>query len=359
MKTEINASRIESLDGFRAISISMVIISHLKIGNLNSFIDLGNLGVRIFFIISAFLISNIIIKQKAKGERWNGLKIFYLRRFLRIVPALWLYFIVAIIILDLYNLFEFSQFWRAFLFIENYHPRSMWTIGQWPFGHIWSLSVEEQFYLIFAPLLFYLSTKKFVRFLLVIILIAPLIRIGFWFFKFPEIMQGSVHRSFETVMDALAFGSLAYFYNAKITNGKYFDYISRPLIVFLLILLIQSLNSSQAVVLMGYMPRFIYNSLGITLQCILICGLITRYSSGKDKNTFVWGILNYKIMVSIGLMSYSIYLWQQIWLYPTLNIPFYISIPGIFFSAFISYRFVENPIINNREIILKKINARN
>ena len=357
MKTEINTFRIASLDGFRALSILMVIIAHLRISNLNSYIDLGNLGVRIFFIISAFLISSIIIKQKSKGERWNELKNFYLRRFLRIIPALWLYFFVTIIILKLLNLFEFSQFWRAFLFIENYHPRSMWTNGQWPFGHIWSLSVEEQFYIIFAPLLFYISAKNMLRFLVVVILIAPLVRMGFWFFNFPEIMEGSVHRSFETVMDALGFGSLAYLYREKISNWKYFSYLSNPVII-LVIVGMQFLNSSQALVLMGYTPRFAYNALGISLQCILICVLIIKYSSSKYKNTFGWEILNHKILVSIGLMSYSIYLWQQIWLYSALALPVYFSIPGIFLSAFISYYFVENPINKRRELILTRINAR-
>ena len=358
MNPEINTPRIESLDGFRAISISMVIIAHLRVGILNSYVDLGNLGVRIFFVISAFLISNIIIKQKSKSETWDGLKIFYFRRFLRILPALWLYFCVTIIILKLLQLFEFSQFWRAFLFIENYHPRSMWTNGQWPFGHIWSLSVEEQFYTIFAPLFFYLSAKKMLRFLVVVILIAPLVRMGFWFIDFPEIMEGSVHRSFETVMDALAFGSLAYSYREKIINWKYFGYLS-SLVMVLLIIFIQTLNSSQSIVLFGYLPRLVYNTFGISVQCVLICGLIIRYSSIKCKNTLGWKLLNHKILVSIGLMSYSIYLWQQIWLYSTFALPVYISIPGMFLSAFISYYFVENPINKNREIILTKINARN
>lgn len=151
---------IPSLDGFRAISILLVIFGHLIINQLLPAplysilkeVSFGELGVRIFFVISGFLITYLLLKERSKNGGVN-LKAFYIRRLLRIFPVFYFYLgIVAILNFSLGFQVPSLYFLSAALYIQNFSP---WG-SSWLIGHSWSLAVEEQFYLLW-PAIFFVS----------------------------------------------------------------------------------------------------------------------------------------------------------------------------------------------------------
>lgn len=124
--------RIKSLDGLRAISILLVLISHSFRG-IKYYIDIGNLGVRMFFIISSYLIAGILLRDVIKNR--FSIKTFYFKRLMRTFPAFYFYLGILALILIITDHFDWSQFWYSPIYLENYHPRSLWNENQWFTGH--------------------------------------------------------------------------------------------------------------------------------------------------------------------------------------------------------------------------------
>ena len=350
------AKRIPSLDGLRAVSILLVVLSH-SFGQIKTYIDLGNLGVRVFFIISSYLIAGILYRDVAKNR--FSLKTFYYKRLMRTFPAFYFYLGVLVVILFASNHFEWSQFWRAPVYLENYHSRTTWSQNQWFVGHTWSLAVEEQFYLLIAILFsFYyrksISYKKLIYVLVAVVCLVPIIRITYMFIPgIPQVLKGSMHRSFETVADALAIGALMALFKERIFKSKLlpaFKWLLLPLV--LLILFIQFLNSSYAVELVGYASRFGFNSIGILIMNISI-GILIMYGITANEKSIFYRFLNLKPLVFIGLLSYSIYLWQQVWLFKW-PIPLYMKWMGIVATSLFSYYLIEEPFLSLRDKYLKR-----
>ena len=170
---------IPFIDGLRAIAVVSVILYHLNIFNLN-ILPGGYLGVDIFFVISGYLISKIIMKELLSNKSFD-FKNFYVRRARRILPILLivsLFYLIAFNFIPvdhntlhksiLSSLFFFSNYFYFFITYEYGAPNNFFI----PFLHTWSLGIEEQFY-IFAPLGFILSFKlklKFIYFILIIVI---------------------------------------------------------------------------------------------------------------------------------------------------------------------------------------------
>ncbi|MHB8208821.1 acyltransferase family protein, partial [Mucilaginibacter sp.] len=163
---------IPSLDGFRAFSIILVIISHLSFNFQNSVLfklELGGFGVSIFFVISGFLITLLLLKEKSKYGKIS-LSNFYVRRFLRILPVAYLFILVLILLNNFLSLhISYEYFIPPIFFVKNFFPITFWSVD-----HYWSLSVEEQFYLIFPFILSY-SFKKYIKITFSLIFLIPLI----------------------------------------------------------------------------------------------------------------------------------------------------------------------------------------
>jgi peptidoglycan/LPS O-acetylase OafA/YrhL len=139
------SSRIASLDGMRALSISMVLLSHLQgtegfpLGPraLGAAGDIGYLGVRVFFVISGFLITALLVSEHdRKGT--ISLVDFYVRRSYRILPA-FLAFVAAVVIASWLGAIDLRDhdLVHALTYTMNYHYDRAWQLG-----HIWSLSIE-------------------------------------------------------------------------------------------------------------------------------------------------------------------------------------------------------------------------
>ena len=196
--------RIPSLDGLRAISIAFVLIGHFCHGYQRFFtqhalinrilISLGYFGVKIFFVISGYLITLLMLNEEKRAGGVN-LGQFYIRRAFRILPAA-IAFMVAIFIYE-GSAISLQNKILSFLFLENYA-----TATDWHVGHLWSLGVEEQFYLLW-PFLFmaWPRVRKKVLFLaiaLVPIINVVMIRLGWPYWNL----------AFYSVADTIACGCL-------------------------------------------------------------------------------------------------------------------------------------------------------
>jgi peptidoglycan/LPS O-acetylase OafA/YrhL len=294
--------RIPSLDGLRAVSIALVVFSHL-IGNLGVPVFVfGNLGVRIFFVISGYLITSILLEEMTRTSTLN-LKKFYFRRTLRIFPAYY-FFLLAIFILTLLGVYHIpnSDFLIPSFYLSNYLTPLPWEIG-----HTWSLSVEEQFYLLFPGILLVLGITKTRELLIYIILLIPFVRlfhlivwqineeanIPFWFTF-----------SFHTNMDTLASGCLLAVVKDSLHNNKLHNAFLRSPGAMIVV-------ASIVFVTVFYFSNFamFYSFVGLTILNFSIAlgldWLITNPETGIGR------LLNSPPFVFIGVMSYSIYLWQQ------------------------------------------------
>jgi peptidoglycan/LPS O-acetylase OafA/YrhL len=164
---------IRSLDGLRAIAILLVMSFHYELDHF------GWAGVQLFFVLSGFLITRILWKEKFRIEPlWPKFRKFWIRRTLRIFP---LYYGFLLFLGVTYLAFHFPSYYRTFIpYLATYtvnYTRLMhaWLVNPL-FTHLWSLSIEEQFYLIFPFFIFLCSPRVIRVVMLTIIAAAPLIR---------------------------------------------------------------------------------------------------------------------------------------------------------------------------------------
>ncbi len=179
----INQKYFPSLNGLRGISIIMVVVAHLHLSNNNYFniIFNGSLGVNIFFVLSGFLITTLCIREQ-KLTNDISLYNFYVRRILRIFPVAYLYLAVLFILNIVYHLsISRIQFLGSLLYVMNFSYFKINSFS-WFTGHYWSLSVEEQFYIIF-PFILKKSFKAFFYSIVFIVIALPLLYHSEEFFK--------------------------------------------------------------------------------------------------------------------------------------------------------------------------------
>jgi len=339
------SSRIPSLDGLRAISIMLVMVSHfayIKNFPLPKVIDplwldrLGPLGVRVFFVISGFLITSLLLGELETNQSIN-LGRFYLRRTLRIFPPYYFFVLVMIVLsrlnwVELYN----RDIIHAFTYTINYYPERSWVIG-----HAWSLSVEEQFYLLWPALLILAGKRRGLWIALAFILLAPFIRLGYYYLK-PAFVEYELGYRFETTADAIAVGCLlAGMYSWLIRQPLFHRVVKSRLFILVPILVLFASQINPI--------RIRYLFLAISIQNIGIAACIVWsiiHSTGR-----VGKVLNAKPVVYIGVMSYSIYLWQQPFLNPFSSLyinQFPINIILVAGAALVSYYLIERPSLQLR-----------
>ncbi len=172
---------IPGLDGVRALAFLLVFSLH------TDYIYIGWVGVQLFFVLSGFLITDILLRMKEQFGAREFFKKFYGRRFLRIFPLYYLYLLLMFLLTSLlihfhYRVGYMQRFQHhlpyALAYVYNFFNASAaYDAESWLIGHLWSLSVEEQFYLLW-PLAIFLTPKKHLKKLFLgVILAGPLFRI--------------------------------------------------------------------------------------------------------------------------------------------------------------------------------------
>ena len=332
--------RIPSLDGLRAVSIVAVLWSHLAetyglvaIPSVRALGDFGVLGVRVFFVISGFLITTLLLTEETRNGSIS-LKWFYFRRTLRIFPAL--YFFIAVIAAGAaFSLVSIpsAQFVYGLTYTMNYVANPSHHLG-----HLWSLAVEEQFYLLWPLTLVLLGTQRALKVAGAVILISPIMRFGSLYIPAARPLIGW---SFPTIADPLAMGCLLA--GASLYLGKHRQYMEflRSRWFWVVPALIPVLNAFPGTKVNLLVAQSLLNA--------FIAISIDRFVRIQDGA--VWRFLNWLPLRCIGVLSYSLYLWQQPFLTyagPGMWSVFPLNLLGAFVCAYCSYRLVEKPCLNLR-----------
>jgi peptidoglycan/LPS O-acetylase OafA/YrhL len=324
--------RMRALDGLRAISIAAVLLGHLSgtrgfpqleiepvIG------DYANLGVVMFFVISGFLITTLLLEEYQQfGD--ISLRLFYARRVLRLFPAFLLYMIFLMTVERLgWIRLNPGDLLAALTYTVNFRQGTSWYIG-----HLWSLSVEEQFYLLWPAVLVVAGCRRAVWVAGAMMLISPVARL----FAVQHHVPGSI---FPCVADSLACGCLLALCGDRLRlQAWYVRLIASPYFVPMAVFLIL-LCSRLRVYLIGIV-------LGIGVINILMSAIVHRCVLMRSK---VSNFLAMPVLVGVGVLSYSLYLWQQFFLnrYASWAIcRFPLNIVLAMLAASASYYFVERPL---------------
>jgi peptidoglycan/LPS O-acetylase OafA/YrhL len=294
---------LPSLDGLRAISISLVLLGHLGgtrgLARLNFGIgDYAHLGVVIFFVISGFLITRLLLSEHTKKGSVS-LKLFYARRALRLFPASYA-FIACVSLLWLAGIvhLEATDLWHAVTYTVNYLPDPHWEIG-----HLWSLSVEEQFYLLWPLAFLTLGPRRSPWVAAAVILLGPVARLANRFF-----LIGTPYHDlqmFPMVADSLAMGCLLAKVSGWLEGQKWYLELFRPACAIGLLALVLLINRYTS-----------YNTVVSVFgtSVINICLAILIHRSVYCSRDWIGRVLNWKPIAFVGVLSYSLYLWQQLFL---------------------------------------------
>ncbi len=348
--------QIPSLDGLRGTAIALVIFGHACATHLApAFLDrpfltsLGNVGVRLFFVISGFLITTLLLRDIEQHGQIR-LRTFYLRRTLRIFPAVFFY-IGVIWLLHLAGIIDLTFKLGSRQYVESAVPDLIHAITftqnynhdyNWYFNHLWSLSVEEQFYLLWPFTLFFLGAQRGFVVGLIILLVAPFIRGAMFLFgSGPEI---ALSREFQAVADALATGCVfALMHNRLSENTAYVTFIKRWAIPVAIIFVALGYGIAFVSRPLAYVCGGTFANIGM----VLLLQNIVRYP-----DQFVGRICNFKPLAWVGVLSYSLYLWQQPFLYFGSS-AWICSFPQNIFLAFAaaiaSYLVIEKPFLRLKE----------
>ena len=313
--TELSkAGRLPSFDGWRAVSILMVLVAHSQKSfgfpassakPLLNFIG-GDLGVRFFFVISGFLITWLILAEFGRSGTVS-LKNFYIRRAFRILPVS-MGFLIVLFFLQLTTPFHQTlAAWIANLtFTTNYVP------VPWPTNHLWSLAVEEQFYLLWPFLFVFLSLgsnfNRALKVLAVPLFAAPILRIvAYKHYYFDSVGFLFGHSSFLRYFDALAIGCLC----AMVVAG--FEQKSRALIQkYFYFIPIAALVMLCEPILLKWLhaPGRIAEAVDYTFQEAGFSLLLVQSILFPKALGYIW--LSWRPIRYIGILSYSLYIWQEI-----------------------------------------------
>jgi peptidoglycan/LPS O-acetylase OafA/YrhL len=356
---------IPSLDGLRALSVLLVIALHSLQAHSEFhavpwiFFAIGNgaMGVFIFFVISGYLITTLLLREREKTGTVS-LKSFYLRRGFRILPPLYLYifFLVALSALGHLPGMNARELITALTFTRNYVPH----VGLWAMEHLWSICVEEQFYLLWPAVLVACILHRrgaegrnlASRVAIAVILVEPFIRVLSFRYLPGFHNPGAFHMN----SDGLMFGALGALQQGHAPFERLYTRANRwpwllPVILF-------AVSGALGMKFGNYwnMP------IGITINGFVILmwllWLVRNPASRQGR------VFNHPAVGWIGRLSYSLYLWQTFFLHNERvtvwgRLAWWNSFPMswiyIFATGIFSYYCIEQPSLRLRDLFLRKI----
>ena len=285
-----------------AISILLVILGHLSgtrgFGRITSAIgDYAHLGVVIFFVISGFLITSLLLAEHRKRGSVS-ISLFYARRAVRIFPAAFLYLAILACLCSVgITHLNAKDFCYALTYTVNYCPRPSWEIG-----HLWSLSVEEQFYLLWPFAFVSLGPKRAIWAAAAFVVLGPVARAVAWM-----ILRGTPCYDlpmFPMVADSIAMGCLLAKSRAYLEEQRWYLKLFHPVVSILLAVMVMAISRYQSYTAVSVLGTSISNLfLAILIHRAVYC---CRDVFGR--------LLNWKPFATIGVLSYSLYIWQQLFI---------------------------------------------
>ncbi|MGH9775406.1 MAG: acyltransferase family protein [Candidatus Acidiferrales bacterium] len=341
MQQRLRSANIPALDGMRALAVFLVIFYHFGFAAIP-----GGLGVLGFFVLSGFLITWLLLKENDK-QGTISLSNFYIRRVLRIFPAFYAYWIgVVLLMLIAGRHVPWRSALSSFFYLGNYYNAIVRPADSFV-SHTWSLAIEEQFYLLW-PALLLLFRKDLVRLSRVIlgIILFEWIYRGILAYGFG-VNQSYIYNAFDTRLDHLMVGCLL---AVQLYRGAW-----RPVWAsicsrtFLPVATITLLTFS--VFLGAHFGTAYRDVIGFALDPILVAILLVQLVQFSAKPAWSW--INWPWMKFLGRISYSLYLYQEITLYPARRIlaghsvalQLLAAVAGTVLIATVSYYFIERPFL--------------
>jgi peptidoglycan/LPS O-acetylase OafA/YrhL len=289
------------LDALRAFAVFGVLFFHFYQRDGRVFVPVGVWGVRLFFVLSGFLITGILLNCRGLSSTRSGgvgqLRQFYVRRTLRIFPL----FYLVVFIAAAANIHSVRE---TFLWLVTYTSNIYFALrGGWngPINHFWTLAVEEQFYLLWPWLILFVADRYLLPCIITAIFLAPV-------YKIVGLLAGWNDFALSVItfacMDSLGFGALLAFYRYKNPNqfarlGQHRAYNWIGLILLIIVLTLTVIR-----------PRlfFIGAAYDLTLAA-LFAWIIHKASVGVSG--FVGYLLEAKPLLYCGKISYGIYVYHN------------------------------------------------
>jgi peptidoglycan/LPS O-acetylase OafA/YrhL len=291
---------IPSLDGWRAIAIIIVFLSHAGLGNLVP----GGFGVTVFFFLSGLLITSLMIVERENAGTLSIGK-FYLRRFLRLSPAL-LITLVGVYVLTYIGYFHGSATWRGIsaqaFYFANYYEIFFDAVHSTPEGTgiFWSLAVEEHYYLIFPWMFLYLAVRRN-QSRLIAALSFVCVAVLTWRCYLVFICHAPEYRTYyasDTRIDSIIFGAILALVKNPSTDVTP---ISANRMRIMLSLSVGLILLSLLYRAPEFRETFRYSVQGVALAPMF-------YYSIRAPRSVVFAALNSRVMMYVGRCSYSMYL---------------------------------------------------
>jgi len=314
---------IPSLDGIRAISVLIVVLGH---SGLQALVP-GGLGVTIFFFLSGYLITTLLLRELETTSRID-LKAFYVRRAFRILPAYWLFLLVVLAAFDVSK----GEWLTSFFFLSDYIPVPHFM------GHTWTLSIEEQFYFLWPSILLLTGRRGGIIVASTLWILAP-------FFRKLAIITNTSGTAFQTQCDTLMVGCLLALWGPH--EGRFLRWLRHPAVAGFSAVLLLVISPFLLAFLLHRSPTLDFHTVGNSVESVAIASVLSW--ALKSPDTFVGRLLNSRPLVHVGLISYSLYIWQQpilrtglvgaSWLQIALHVLM------VFVVGELSFRFVETPMI--------------
>jgi peptidoglycan/LPS O-acetylase OafA/YrhL len=347
----VKRTRIPSLDGLRAVSIALVVAGHARrewhddfsaAGWFWSIVGNGAFGVTIFFVISGFLITSLLLKERARTGRIS-LGGFYLRRAFRILPAYYTYIavIAALTAVGFISATRWDLFHAVtFSWIYNFGAKQSWYLA-----HSWSLSVEEQFYLLWPVALIVLGPRRAVWLGGALFAISPICRVSLLLAH-----HGIVRRMLYIVsmarFDVLMCGCVP----ALLWRSPRFQSLLAGLFAWRLHILGAATILLSTPQMMQIFPIPAYLAGRITLEAVGAALIVTW--AINNHRSIAGRVLNFKPITHLGAISYGLYLWQQLFFTQgrsdSMADHFPLNLALALTVASVSYFLIEQPLLRLR-----------
>lgn len=277
-------------------------------------VSLGSFGVDIFFAISGFLITTLLLDEYALTNRIS-LRSFYIRRAFRILPPA----VLFLAVMGALSLVTWKDIVKCLFFLANYaHLDSDYV------GHFWSLSVEEHFYLLWPISLVFFRPKGAVLFGT-----AAFVLVGFWRVMIHPSVGWAINHRTDGRLDAFFAPCVL----AILLHRKAITFPSWIAPGALLAILVTWFFSKQSMVLTDVQK---------SLESVLIAVMVI--ATTRNASSIISRVLEFPVLRFIGKMSYSLYIWQEPFAY--WNLPAWVAVPAMFGCAWLSYRIVEQPLMS-------------
>jgi peptidoglycan/LPS O-acetylase OafA/YrhL len=340
---------IPSLDGLRAISVIAVILGHSQSAFLdripgNASFRNGMQGVSVFFVISGFLITHLLVKELRRDGQIN-LKRFYLRRTFRIFPPFYVYLLVIAALALFHQVYVSpASMLVAATYTWNYAP----STGIWLLGHFWSLALEEQFYLLWPICMATFSRRANLAIAAGVILLSPLSRVV-TYYAWPSMrinMAMMLHTHLDTIMTGCL---LSLVLDLKIWE-KFTKLALSPIAPISAVFFLLAIDTPAEQRWRGMYQM----TVGITLENVAIAAILLYVVFRHE--SLLGRFLNTRLLRHLGMISYSLYLWQQLFTGPYTRF-FPLNMLCILACAELSYWLVEKPSFRIRDFVQSRLSS--